>query len=145
MDNLLTLAWIPFRVVLFGIIGFVCYLVLRVVLRKKDTNPDRKKLAIILALLIVCRFCTGIPYVFDYIAQETQKIEGEVVEVNSSTYKGSRTVYAYTVQIDNGDQIVLYAPETYQAKAQIDVGLVYEMIYYSHSKTVMETLQIDRP
>lgn len=132
MDNLLALS----RLYCFGpLILAVVGLILCFVYAQKDIKVE-KGTPIILVLGIGYTLWVGSPYIADCVTQKTQTINGQVIEVKTSTHKLSRTVYSYTLQGADGEAVVVYVAESHLDELKMEDGVDYEVTYFNNSKSV---------
>lgn len=132
MDNLLAVSWLRcFGSLSLGIVGLILYFIYS----KKGIKVEKSHL-ILLAFAMVYTLWAGSPYIADCIIQETQTISGQVIKVNTSTRKLSRTVYSYTLQGADGEAVVVYVAESHLDELKMEDGVDYEVTYFNNSKSV---------
>ena len=137
MSNLTELAWTySFDMMALGASGLIAYLIY--CLKKKTI--DKVKL-LVLILLISYFTYVGMPYIQDYIDQETNTLYGIVLEEKASTYKLSRTVYSYTLQAENGEQVVVFVDEQFRDTFGMKTGRQYTISYFTHSNAVSNVIE----
>lgn len=132
MGNMIELAWTKsFDMIVLGVL---CLLVSGIRLLRK--HPVKKSKIAILLVVMAYFIYSGLPFARDYIEADVYSVQGVVEAKNSRTSKFSRTVYSYTIANADGNELVLYVDEGYDGMYNMEIGSLYDVSYYKHSRAI---------
>ena len=113
---------------------------LRLKQRDKIKEKDAWKIWFVLGIIVWGGLAYySIPYIQDFVDQETTTVVGKVVDIIEPSNKDFNYQYTYEIALSNGNIKIRSDEKTFY----LELGKTYEIKCYLHTKTPIAIQQVD--